>query len=382
MRYLLYSQHVLGIGHFFRTMAIAGALAPSQVLLVEGGGTFEGFEPPPHVRRVALPPLLMDPDFKTVYSPEDRNPEELKSVRVRALLEAYREFDPDVVITELFPFGRKQFQFELMPLLEAVHSAPHPVTTVCSLRDILVEKKDPAAYESRVLKLLNTHYHLLLVHSDPRLVTLDATFGAVSDIAVPVRYTGFVLRPPVPRPAERPPGRVVVASSGGGRVGTDLLLATVRAMAFVPLEDVRLRVFLGPFMEDSDREAILASAANDPRIAALPFATDFPAELAAADLSISMAGYNTCMDILGSGIPALVYPFSQNREQGVRARTLERLGIVGIIEDLDTKNLAGQITRALVAPARGDALSPPLDLDGAERTRTILEEVHFTRQRG
>ena len=37
-----------------------------------------------------------------------------------------------------------------------------------------------------------------------------------------------------------------------------------------------------------------------------------------AALSISLAGYNTLMDILATRTPALVYPYMANREQNMR----------------------------------------------------------------
>lgn len=376
MKCLLYSQHVLGVGHFFRTMAIAGALAPDPVLLVEGGGALDGFETPPHVKRVALPPLLMDPEFESVYSPDRRNLEEVKALRATLLMDAFRNFQPDVLVTELFPFGRKQFSFELLPVLEEITSQGLPVTTVCSLRDILVEKRDPLAYESRVVKILNTHYHLLLVHSDPALITLDETFEAISEIRIAVRYTGFVVRRPAPK---RPPGSgetLVVASSGGGRVGADLLLATVEATRLLPSKELRLRVFQGPFMEEADKARLARAASGDPRIAILPFSTDFPSVLAEAHLSISMAGYNTCMDILAAGVPALVHPFSQNREQSFRARKLEKLGTVERIRNLDPPRLAEQMT-SMLGTSGGRRPTSTVELDGAIRTKALIEAMHL-----
>ena len=56
---------------------------------------------------------------------------------------------------------------------------------------------------------------------------------------------------------------------------------------------------------------------------------------AAADLSVSMGGYNTTMNILASGVPALVWPFGQNREQRLRAERLADLGALRVLEDED-----------------------------------------------
>ena len=46
---------------------------------------------------------------------------------------------------ELYPFGRKAFRFELDPVLEGIRDRSlGPCRVVCSLRDVLVEKKNTA----------------------------------------------------------------------------------------------------------------------------------------------------------------------------------------------------------------------------------------------
>jgi predicted glycosyltransferase len=104
----------------------------------------------------------------------------------------------------------------------------------------------------------------------------------------------------------------------------------------------------------------------------MPFSPDFLAELLAADLSISMAGYNTCMDLLNTGIKALVYPFRQNREQGLRAGKLESLNLVRVIRDLDPVSLAHTIAQALASPHAPTNLH--VNLAGARNTAAILDE--------
>jgi predicted glycosyltransferase len=256
-----------------------------------------------------------------------------------------------------------------MPLLEAARKDPLQPRVICSLRDILVEKTDRKKYEERVLDVLNVYYDALLVHADPRVVDLAETFSRTGAVTIPIMYTGFVCRP-APSPRKHDGRQVIVASTGGGRVGTDLLQTTVRAFRSMPGEKLELRVFLGPFMEDTDRTALMASTCGDTRIALREFSNDFPGELAAADLSISMAGYNTCMDILASRVPALVYPFPQNREQAMRASRLESLGLLRTLTDLSETSLAQAMETLLLHPL----IPAPnrIDLNGAEKTARIL----------
>ncbi len=370
MKIMLYSQHILGIGHFFRSMEIARALHGHEVMFVEGGDPLLGFNPPAHVSRFLLPPLMMDAEFKAMEVRQG-SLEDIKTARAKLLMEAFRDFAPQAFMTELFPFGRRQFRFELMPILQMIRENRMPVRVVCSLRDILVEKTNQAAYEKWVLDLLNTYYDLLLVHSDPRLITLEETFTQVDKIRVPVHYTGFVTRP-LPVVQKEPGQKVIVASSGGGKVGVDLLASAILAVQSLPDPNLLLKVFVGPFMEAADQEFLQQFAARDLRTTLLPFSPDFLAELMAAELSISMAGYNTCMDILNTGVKAIVFPFPQNREQTLRAKKLESLGLVKMLGSLSGEKLSETIDETLKAawlPFHG----PSLDLAGAVRTAHFIE---------
>lgn len=373
MRILFYSQHVLGIGHFFRSMELVKHLAPHEVLFVEGGEALQGLAPPPHVRKLQLPPIMMDAGFQQLLV-SGASEEEVKQERTDTLLGTFDAFRPDVVITELFPFGRKKFGFELMPLLRKIKDGDRRTLVVCSLRDILVEKKDRQAFETRALDILNTHYHLLLIHSDPRLISLEESFSRMASIEIPFHYTGFVVRKPSrqPPPHRAEGGHILVASTGGGKVGGELLRSLLAALRRIEDPALRLRLFRGPFMEREEAEDLEELAAQDTRVQILPFSPDFLQELLQANLLVSMAGYNTCMDILATGIRALVYPFPQNWEQARRAAKLQELGLVRILPDLDPRFVSREILRSLdEKPLRSAA---ELDLNGARKSAELIRQ--------
>jgi predicted glycosyltransferase len=101
------------------------------------------------------------------------------------------------------------------------------------------------------------------------------------------------------------------------------------------------------------------------------FTDCFPEWLESADLSISMAGYNTCMNLVQAGIPALVYPFRQNREQRLRAERLGKKAPMTIIEKTDLKPhlLSKKIEEQLKMPRQ----AADIDLNGAIETAEQLE---------
>ncbi len=380
MKIAVYCQYVMGVGHLFRMLEICRALAPHDVLLLTGGPPVDAAIPE-HVRHLSMTGLKMDADFRYLLPMEEgADVEKIKIERQQMLLDTFAAEKPDVALIELYPFGRKAFRFELDPLLEMIHQpGPLRCRTVCSLRDILVEKKDLTGFEKRVIKILGRYFDALLVHGDPRVIRLEATFTRVADIPVPLVYTGYVA-PPVPSGARErvrsalgvsPQQRLVVASAGGGRIGRRLLETVVSAMDLIdPQLNCRLHLFTGPFIDGDTYERLSREADGNFRVER--FTTDFLSYLAAADLSVSMGGYNTCMNILTSRVPALVRPSPRDQEQRLRVERLACLdAMVQLNEnDLDPRRLAARMEARL---RRSQPPDLSIDMQGAANTVRWLE---------
>jgi predicted glycosyltransferase len=86
-----------------------------------------------------------------------------------------------------------------------------------------------------------------------------------------------------------------------------------------------------------------------------------------------MAGYNTSMNLLAAGVPSLLYPFGQNREQRLRAEKLAAVGGMTVVddEDLQPSRLAALLKGSLNKPRT--TVSSPVSLDGAQETARWLE---------
>ncbi len=382
MKILLYCQHVWGVGHLFRIMEICKALATHDVVLAVGGPRFE-IPIPSNVCIVRLPAMHMDADYKTLRVAGDaQSLDTVKAERRDALQRLYVEEQPDVLLIELYPFGRRSFRFELDPLLEGIRDGELPrAKVVCSLRDILVAKKDAARYEQDVVTRLNTCFDAVLVHADQRLVPLEETFSRTADIRIPLTYTGFV----VPKPAQSARKRLrlqmglksddilIVASAGGGRSGAPLLQGVIETIRYMQLDaNHHVKMFTGPFMPQTEFDRLVALAEDAVQVER--FSDDFLSLLAAADLSISMGGYNTSMNLLATGVPALVWPYPGDREQGLRARRLSVLGVLKVLTEADFRplRLASMIRQMLrqrmIAATR-------IDMDGAAETARRLTEL-------
>ncbi len=248
------------------------------------------------------------------------------------------------------------------------------------MRDILVEKKDPLAYEERVLNLLNTYFDLLLIHSDDYLLTLDETFSRMDDIRIPAIYTGFV-SPKADLAAGRelrrelgigPEEKLIVVSAGGGRSGYALLSHTLDAYHLMQNADrIRIEMFTGPFRDPDEFKKLTSKSVDGIRIRY--FTKRFLDYLSAADLSVSLAGYNTCMNLLAARVPALVFPYSKQREQPIRVEKIKNFIPMKILRDKDIEpaQLIRYIQKMLLEARRPGAV--PINLDGAENSATYLK---------
>jgi predicted glycosyltransferase len=369
---LFYCQHSLGLGHTVRSFALATRLADRfNVVLACGGELPQGLTPPPDVDLVTLPALrascggdLVSRGATTVL--------EVRAQRRELLLGTLASVRPAVVVVELFPFGRRRFADELVPLLEASLSlAPRPLI-VSSVRDILVSRGDDQhAHDTLSCVLANRYLDAVLVHSDPRFARFEESFRSSIPLHASVRHTGFVVADREDRPRKSQPEPRVVVSAGGGLVGGALFRAAIAARPLLPAE-LHVEIVAGPFLPEETWLELQAAARVVSGVELHRFVPDLGERLGSACASVSQCGYNTALDLVRSGVPALVVPFSEGREneQANRAARLERDGAVRVLAPalLDPARLASEIRALLHYRPR------VLDLacDGAHVSATFL----------
>jgi len=379
-RVFFYVQHLLGIGHLKRAATLASALAAAglEVTFASGGPAVPGIAPE-GARRVQLPPAsAADLGFRTLVDESGREVDEAwRRRRAGALMDAWREASADVLLIELFPFGRRQMRFELLPLLEAARAAtPRPVI-VSSVRDILGGgQKDPKK-QDEMLATFEKNFDYVLVHSDPDLVTFDRTFRHTPRLGARLHYTGFISdRLAASSRGETTTGAgEVIVSAGGGAVGMPLLRAAIQARQLTRLRDRTWRVIAGINCAEADYGALvqLAQKEGGQGVIVERFRPDFPSLIANCELSISQAGYNTLMDILQAGARAVVVPFAEGgeTEQGLRAQLLAARGLVEVVpaSGLTPAALAAATDRAAQRPRMPAAAA---NLEGAARSAALV----------
>lgn len=371
-RVMFYVQHLLGIGHLARASRIAEAMVARglEVTLVTGGLPVPGF-PGGGVRHLPLPALAVgDGSFAGLVTAQGMPANAaFLDHRRDLLLAAFRELAPDVVMTEAFPFGRRQMRFELSPLLDAIAGTGSRPLLLASIRDILQARAKPARDEETADTVL-AHYDRVLVHGDPGFIRLEETFPFAARITERVVYTGLVTGP-IPVPSAEIYD--VVVSAGGGAVGQDIAFGATAAARRLP--HLRWLVVTGPNLPQADVTRLAADLPANVTLAR--FRPDFARLLAAARLSVSQAGYNTVGDILQAGCRAILVPYAAQgeTEQTERATRLQRLGRADVIAEdrLEAASLADAVARAIESPPPRQVAG--LATDGARTTAAIIDGI-------
>jgi len=373
---LLYCQHSVGIGHLRRSIAIAEPLTQRfRVVFLNGGRFPDAIPQPKTIKFIDLPPLGMDADGKLIARNNGQSLAEAKKLRRKMIMEIYLRLRPEVLLIELFPFGRKKFAFELLPLLRAAQrSAPKPLV-VCSLRDILVDGRDDQQhFDNRARWLTDRYFDAVLVHTDAKFAQLDESFRPLRPLKTPVYHTGFVVADS--NDNTRRTGVAdfgVVVSAGGGIVGTRLLHAAVEAQPWILRElGIPMTIVAGPFLPEMDWLSLTRFARNRPGLTLYRSVPNLKKLMQNATVSVSQCCYNTVMDLLQAQVPALVIPYStgQENEQSKRAEKLAQLGIVRVLAEAELN--PDKLTQEIKTLCSLAKKSHRLDLDGCEQTRTTI----------
>lgn len=373
-RVLFYVQHLLGIGHLRRAATITRALqrAGLETTLVSGGNKIEGIDL--HgADFVQLDPIrALDESFKTLVDSEGRVVDDAwKRRRSDSLLKSWERVRPHILMFELFPFGRRQMRFELLPLLDAARAAKTRPLVVSSVRDILVGQQKPER-QTEMRDLIAKYFDRVLVHGDSALIPFDRTFPLAKEIADKITYTGYVVDESAAKENLSAQDGVdeILVSAGGGAVGEKLLACAMAARPLSRFKASRWRILVGAAADDTVFSRLKAQAGNG--VAVERARPDFPQMLRRARASISQAGYNTLMEIIQASCPALVVPFAggTETEQTLRADLLCKKNIVSRVREEDMTPRA--LAEALDALPERRTLSAGIDTNGAVRTGEIV----------
>ncbi len=381
----IYVQHLLGVGHLSRALALSQGLIADgcSVTLVSGGFPVPNLPHDPRLRWVQLPPVRARDATFAVLENESGQPidEAWRETRRRALMTAYAAAKPHILITELYPFGRRMMAFELLLLLTLAKESANPPLIVSSVRDILATPKPERM--AATCDLVRRFYDLVLVHGDPKLIPLDLTFPAAEHIADRIAYTGYIDAPPStkqpfmpdqdPNRTDSLTGQEVLISAGGGAIALPIIKAVAAARPLSQLKDRPWRCRIAAHELPEVRAELGAAAAG---LILEPPHPDFTYRLRHCAVSLSRAGYNTVVDILSAQARAVLIPFAAagETEQELRAEIMAQHQLMSFIreEDITPARLAAALDVAAAAPAPS---ATAVDLTGRATSARLIRSA-------
>ena len=410
-RVAFYSQHLIGVGHHFRNRQIVNALVKTcDVFFIDGGRPIPEADLDDGVKRIPLPPLRTG--AQGIEPVDGRDLQAVMRERQVRLSEAMAQICPDVFCVEFFPFSRWSLKGEILNTIVKLNQVNPGAKVLCSLRDVptraksdalqptvaLAQRRDGDAmrfysvpfggihheylsfnrrYYEEAVPVLNQYFDAVMVHGDSQLSRLEDHFPWAGDIGVPVVYTGFVSEKL--EDASRPdgaPNRYVLVSAGGGTEGLALVAPCIEAWKQLERDDAlngrEMVIFAGAFIEETHFDA-LRELCGDGAFRMARFTSNFLAWMRNADLSISRAGYNTCMNVLETQVPSILVPSIAMDDQEFRAQQLMDLGLAHVIhpDQIGVAKLANTVAEML----ESSAPEHHLNMDGAEQTRVFIESA-------
>lgn len=350
MKVMIVVTHLLGTGHLARALTLGRGFqtAGDDVTVVSGGTPVAHFDTVGLTFEQVTPVRSNGVDFSILLTTDgDAAGDDILAARQTRLLSLIEQTQPDILITELFPFGRRIMRNEFGAVLAAAKAMAVPPLILTSIRDILAPptKQKKARFAD---DMVGPFYDGILVHSDPDVVRLDHSWPVTDAMKDKLHYTGFVAPQPPIVTGQR--GNTVLVSAGGGTVGDALFAVAVNAAKDTP--HLSWQMMVGG---TDARRSTLAQGAGD-NVSIQPPHPDFRQFLTTAAASVSMAGYNTALDVLQTGVPAVLVPFDDGGEveQGLRAEALAQLPGVSVMrqEGLTGDMLARAVNDVIAAGHR------------------------------
>lgn len=352
---MMYSHDTYGLGHIRRTMAIARNLVrPGVNILIVTGSPIAGrYSLPVGVDFVRMPGMIKKTN--TIYVPHSIkvDPKIAISIRKNIISSTAKAFKPDLFIVDKVPTGLKN---EVLPTLKWIKKNLPCTRVVLGLRDILDDAQSTRADWKRknYHEILRDLYSEIWIYGEQHLYDPIEEYAIPDDIANKTVFTGYIPRKaPKARKGKRKHKQVVVTIGGGGD-GYIVLDNYLKMLEQNGSVDFKTLMITGPFLAH-DRLDELADRARALKVQIKPFVKNLEKRMSAADLVVTMGGYNTLCEILSLKKPALVIPRDNPRqEQLLRAKVFKGHGICDYIKwgDVTPELLREKVNALLSDPTQ------------------------------
>lgn len=347
MRLIVYSHDAFGLGNIRRMLAICQYLIKAypkvSILVISGSPALHSLRLPQGLDYIKLPCLGRDESgtVSSKYLETDLN--DAVKLRSDLILSTVQNFKPDLILVDKKPDGLQQ---ELQATLSYIKMHQPETKLVLLLRDILDRPEATIAQWQRhgYYDTIANLYDQVWVVGIPEIFDVRHEYQFPPAVVQKTRFCGYIRREPGIKSRQvlrkelqlQPADKLVLLTPGGGADGYHLVDTYVRGLEAQPSE-WRSLIISGSEMPTDQREQIQHRVAHLPLVEMLEFTDDLVGYMDAADLVVSMGGYNTIGEILSLQKRAIVVPRLQPvEEQWLRA---ERMAKMGLFQAIHPANL-------------------------------------------
>ncbi len=315
---------------------------------------------------------------------ENRKP--LKE-RWGVLKNAILDFDPDVLVTEHFPFGERIWENkEIPPLLEFIRSREEI--------KVISSRGYPGCIKESY-KLIGKYYDTVLFHCTKKDVDFYKSLNVgklstkifskiIKDFKEKINFTGYIINKEIRLSPEKTRekfgipknSKLVVVSRGGGVIYPNIISSSLIAAKKLSNKDIYFLISVGPATDENKFEVYKRFANKLHNVRLFRYAPNFLDCLNASDISINMAGYNTSVQLMWLGKQNICIPLNKP-EQRYRSEMMKRLNLCNVLEyaSMGSGILIKHIKEMLNNPLVASKKIKISDFNGIRNTLKIMERM-------
>lgn len=249
-----------------------------------------------------------------------------------------------VFISEGWPLCRHQFAYELFQITEWNKRAE--ITQLVSIRDFPWDEPHSLSLQDWVAitqnKVIDEYYDTILVHGDESVLPMYADTVAhadkghiVKELRRKILYTGYVVNPNQPNWRGASNKNKIYVSCGLNKEESLYILKEFLQIS-KSLPDYQ---FIFPIANENMAKQLGLRSKNN--ITIVDYIPNLHEKLADCALFITYGGYNSTMEVINAGIPAILIPRSDGRklEQFVRCYTFKKFNLFKVCSPDNLKNI-------------------------------------------
>lgn len=389
-RILIYSHDTYGLGNIRRMLSVVEHLVDRDpeisALILSGSPMVHAFRLSKRIDYIKLPCLERDSNGDYGSKFLELSYKNLLSLRADLILNTILNFEPDLIIVDKKPLG---VQNEIAPALDVLRRRANRAKLVLLLREIL---DDPATtmavwerngYHNTIREL----YDAVLVVGSKNVFDTAREYGFPMSTQEKIRYCGYIGKPNDSRPSKtvrlelglQEEEALIVVTAGGGKDGYHLMDVAMSAFATAAKPPkTHMLLILGPEMDQAERDVLLSASAKVESVTVCEYTTEMMTYLNAADVVVSMAGYNSVTELLSLGKPAVLVPRTVPvLEQWIRATRLEKLGLFAVIhpDQVTPRIFLAVLRRALNNRGNQKIRQNDVDMNALENIRDSINSL-------